>query len=53
MNPFDALDALLERIHKRSPVLAFLVAIAISAACMFAIAYLNADGSTVIPGVHA
>lgn len=40
MNPFEWLD----RLHARSPIAAFLVALVISAACMLALAYLNADG---------
>lgn len=50
--PFDLLDAMLARLYARSPLLAFIVALAIVAACMLAIAYLNQDGSTVIPGIH-
>ncbi|WP_166676701.1 hypothetical protein [Paraburkholderia caballeronis] len=53
--PFDYLVALLERLHARSPVAAYFVALAIAAVCMLALAYLNADGSAVgaLPGVHA
>lgn len=43
--PFDLLDALLGRLHARSPFLAFIVALAIVAMCMLALAYLNADGA--------
>lgn len=41
MNPFAWLD----RLHARSPVLAYLAALAIAAGCTFALAYLNQDGS--------
>lgn len=49
--PFDLLDALLDRLHHRSPVLAHFVAIAIVAACTLAIAYLNQDGSSAFRGI--
>ncbi|WP_203234303.1 hypothetical protein [Burkholderia mayonis] len=45
--PFDYLGALLDRIYARSPVAAYIVATLIAAACAFALAYLNADGSTI------
>jgi hypothetical protein len=44
--PFDYLGALLERLHKRSPIAAYFVALLIAAACTLAVAYLNADGSS-------
>lgn len=53
MTPFDYLGALLDRLHRRSPVAAYLVALAIAAVCTLAIAYPNQDGSSVITGVHA
>lgn len=46
MTPFDYLAALLEHIHARSPVAAYIVALAIAAACTAALAFLNADGTT-------
>ncbi|WP_175427772.1 hypothetical protein [Burkholderia gladioli] len=45
--PFDYLGDLLERLHKRSPVVAYLVAVAIAAGAVMALAYLNQDGSSV------
>lgn len=45
--PFDYLGDLLERLHKRSPIAAYLVAVAIAAASVIAPAYLNQDGSSV------
>jgi len=53
MTLFDHLGTLLERLHARSPVAAYFAALAIAAACTFALAYLNQDGSTVITGTHA
>lgn len=44
--PFDFLGDLLERLHKRSPVAAYCVALLIVAACTLGLAYLNADGSS-------
>lgn len=54
MTPFDWLSAVLDRIHRRSPLAAFFVALLIAAACALTLAYLNADGSAVapLPGVH-
>lgn len=49
MTPFDYLGAWLERLRKRSPVVAYLVAIAIAAACTIAAASLNQDGKSVVP----
>jgi hypothetical protein len=43
MTPFDYLGALLDRIRRYSPVLAYLIALAIVALCALALAYLNAD----------
>ncbi|PVX84319.1 transposase domain-containing protein [Paraburkholderia unamae] len=53
--PFDYLADVLERIHARSPIAAYLVALVIAVLCTIALANLNADGSSVIPhpGVHA
>ncbi|MEX3555818.1 MAG: hypothetical protein VB131_04190 [Burkholderia gladioli] len=48
MTPFDLLGALLERIHARSPVAAYVVAVAIAAACALTAAYLNQDGVAVV-----
>ncbi len=45
--PFDWLGDLLERLHKRSPIAAYLVAVAIAVASVMALAYLNQDGSSV------
>lgn len=45
--PFDYLGALLDRIHARSPIVAYFVALAIAAVCILAVAYLNQDGSSV------
>lgn len=45
--PFDWLGDLLERLHKCSPVAAYLVAVAIAAASVMVLAYLNQDGSSV------
>ncbi|WP_293033979.1 hypothetical protein [Paraburkholderia sp.] len=47
MTPFDYLGALLDRIHARSPIAAYLVALLIAAVCAIALALLNADGSSV------
>ncbi|WP_179095720.1 hypothetical protein [Burkholderia pseudomallei] len=47
MTPFDYLGAWLERLRKRSPVVAYIVAIAIAAACTIAAASLNQDGTSV------
>lgn len=53
--PFDYLASLLDRLHKRSPALAFLVAILIAVACTALATYLNQDGSSIVitSGVHA
>lgn len=52
--PFDYLGDVLDRLHKRSPALAFLVAILIAVACTALAAWLNQDGSFVATtGVHA
>ncbi|WP_321951027.1 hypothetical protein [Burkholderia cenocepacia] len=48
MTPFDLLGALLERIHARSPVVSYIVASFIAAACMYAVAALNADGTSAV-----
>lgn len=45
MNPFELLGDMLERLHKRSPIAAYFVAVLIAAGCTLALAYLNADGS--------
>lgn len=45
MNPFDLLGGFLDRIHKRSPAVAYLVAVLIATACVIAATYLDADGS--------
>ncbi|WP_186126409.1 hypothetical protein [Burkholderia gladioli] len=45
--PFDWLGDLLERLHKRSPIAGYLVAVAIAAGAVMALAYLNQDGSSV------
>jgi hypothetical protein len=50
--PFDHLGALLDRLHRRSPIAAYFVALAIAAACTLALAYLNADGSHAAASVH-
>lgn len=47
MTPFDLLGAWLERLRKRSPVVAYIVAVAIAAACTIAAASLNQDGTAV------
>ncbi len=47
MTPFDLLGALLDGLHKRSPIFAYVVAVAIAAACAFTAAYLNQDGTAV------
>ncbi|WP_412021505.1 hypothetical protein [Burkholderia cepacia] len=47
MTPFDFLGALLDRIHARSPVAAYLLALLIAAACAIALALLNQDGMSV------
>lgn len=53
MNPFDLLGKWLDRLHARSPILAFLGAILIAVACTLLAAYLNEDGSSVaLTGVH-
>ncbi|CAJ6110242.1 putative phage membrane protein [Burkholderia pseudomallei] len=49
MTPFDYLGAWLERLRKRSPVVAYIVAIAIAAACTIAAASLNQDGTSAVP----
>jgi hypothetical protein len=46
--PFDLLGDVLDRLHRRSPVLGFLVAILIAVACTALAAYLNQDGAAVI-----
>ena len=46
MTPFDILAAWLERLHKRSRIAAYLVAVLVAAACTLALAYLNADGTS-------
>ena len=51
MTPFDYLSALLERIHARSPVAAYLLALLIAAACAIALAFLNQDGTAVVPNL--
>lgn len=48
MTPFDFLGALLDRIHARSPVAGYIIASLIAAACMYAVAILNADGTSAI-----
>ncbi|MBR8380661.1 hypothetical protein KDW20_33315 [Burkholderia cenocepacia] len=48
MTPFDFLGALLERIHARSPVVSYIVASLIAAACMYVVAVLNADGTSAV-----
>lgn len=48
MTPFDYLGAWLESLRKRSPVVAYIVAIAIAAACTIAAASLNQDGTAVV-----
>lgn len=55
MNPFELLGTFLDRLHKRSPALAFLVAVLIAVVCTAMAAYLNQDGAAVIAttGVHA
>ncbi|MDR3100786.1 MAG: hypothetical protein LBV73_27450 [Paraburkholderia sp.] len=55
MTPFDYLAALLDRLHKRSPLAAYFIALVIAAVCTIALACLNADGSNAIAisGVHA
>lgn len=45
MTPFDILGALLDRLHARSPVLGFLVAILIAVVCTALAAWLNQDGA--------
>ncbi|MBB3257673.1 hypothetical protein F4827_002538 [Paraburkholderia bannensis] len=45
--PFDFLGDMLDRLHKRSPVLGFLVAILIAVACTALAAYLNQVGAAV------
>ncbi|HDR9029923.1 TPA: hypothetical protein QDB14_004145 [Burkholderia vietnamiensis] len=47
MTPFDYLGAALDRIHARSPLAAYLVALLIAAACAIALALLNQDGTSV------
>lgn len=47
MNPFELLGTFLDRLHKRSPVLAFLVAVLIAVACTALAAWLNQDGTFV------
>ncbi|WP_186194489.1 hypothetical protein [Burkholderia gladioli] len=42
--PFDWLGDLLERLHKRSPVAGYLVAVLIAAGATYVIARLNQDG---------
>ncbi|WP_175785514.1 hypothetical protein [Burkholderia ambifaria] len=49
MTPFDYLGAWLERIRERSPVAAYLVAMAIAALCTYTAACLNQDGPAVAP----
>ncbi|MEK6418458.1 MAG: hypothetical protein V4801_02560 [Burkholderia gladioli] len=49
--PFDLLAALLDRLHKRSPIAAYLVALAIAAGAMMAIAMLNQDGASGVPHI--
>lgn len=45
--PFDYLADALDRLHKRSAALAFLVAVLIAVACTAMAAYLNQDSSFV------
>lgn len=45
--PFDLLGDALDRLHKRSPAAAYLLALAIAAIGTIALACLNADGSAV------
>ena len=45
--PFDYLGDLLERLHKRSPVAAYFVAVLIAAGATYVIARLNQDGMSV------
>lgn len=48
MTPFDLLGDWLERLHKRSPFVAYIIAVAIAAACTIAAASLNQDGTVVV-----
>lgn len=48
MTPFDLLGDWLEHLHKRSPFVAYIIAVAIAAACTIAAASLNQDGTAVI-----
>lgn len=45
--PFDYLGDLLERLHKRSPIAAYFVAVLIAAGATYVIALLNQDGMSV------
>nr|WP_175770365.1 hypothetical protein [Burkholderia anthina] len=45
----DCLVQLLDRLHARNPVVAYIVAVLIAAACTIALALLNQDGPAVIP----
>lgn len=45
--PFDWLGDLLERLHKRSPIAGYLVAVLIAAGATYVIARLNQDGMSV------
>lgn len=47
MNPFELLGIFLDRLHKRSQALAFLVAVLIAVACTAMAAWLNQDSSFV------
>ncbi|MEX3630425.1 MAG: hypothetical protein VB138_14230 [Burkholderia sp.] len=47
MTPFDILGDWLERLRKRSPIVAYVVAVAIAAACTIAATSLNQDGTAV------
>jgi hypothetical protein len=46
MTPFDYLGALLDRLFEWNPIVGYLAALAIAAACTLILARLNADGSS-------
>ncbi|MCA8242868.1 MULTISPECIES: hypothetical protein [Burkholderia] len=46
MTPFDYLGNLLERLYEWNPIVGYLAALAIAAACTLILAGLNADGSS-------
>jgi hypothetical protein len=50
--PFDLLGAFLDRLHKRSPLAAYVVAVAIAAACTVGLAALNQDRDTPVQNTH-